>query len=104
MFCPCDCPPATICYLSPDLGSYEGVGCSDGFVAIYDMLYVLEYWGLCDFHPDDQSSGKEGDEPRRYCEWGDIDRDGEVGVFDFMFVLEHWGPFDVVEWEENRCY
>ena len=100
-FCPCECPPTTICYLSPDLGSPNGVGCVDGIVGINDLLFVLEYWGQCDIHPDDQSVDPP---PRPYCEWGDIDRDGEVGVFDFMFVLDHWGEFDNPDWLENRCF
>ena len=98
---PCDCPPDTICYLSPDLGSAKGIGCADGFVGINDLLFVLEYWGLCDIHPDDQSVDPP---PRPYCPWGDIDRSGEVDVFDLLFVLDHWGPFDVLEWRENRCF
>ena len=94
-------PPLENSYLLLDMDlSYTFVGLVCGVdQGINDLLFVLEYWGECDFHPDDQCK-----EPRRYCEWGDIDRSGVVDVFDLLFVLHHWGPFDPLEWEENRCF
>ncbi len=47
----------------------------DGFVGIFEFLFVLGAWGPCD-----------GECP------ADLDHDGEVGITEFLIILGAWGP------------
>ena len=96
--CPCECPPAHVCYQCPDMTSMKGPGCRDGDVGVPDLLLLLQKWGECD---DIACLGPTG----VCCEWGDLDRNGWVDVPDLLLLLNWWGPLSETdeEWLAFRC-
>ena len=96
--CPCDCPPALVCFQAPDLTSLKGPGCRDGWVGVPDLLLLLQNWGECGDVPCFSPTGW-------CCEYGDLNRDGWVEVADLLILLDWWGELGETDeaWLAWRC-